>query len=246
MKWSRNQLAKGLKVTIPVGVIVLGLLLFVEIADELIEKEIYVFDDAVISAVQQSISPTVTQIATYITFLGNAGTLFVFTVLLMTILVLLKRFALAIFIGAVNLTGGGLNWGMKALFSRDRPAYEVLIEQGGYSFPSGHAMSGLIFYGSLAIVLILLLDKLWKGTILSFILSIIIFFIGLSRVYLGVHYPSDIVGGFALGIVWLTLCFSIYLVFLALRRRKDKKKKGEITNGIRSAAERRTARTASK
>ncbi len=94
----------------------------------------------------------------------------------------------------------------KGIYQRPRPLDPYLETALGYSFPSGHTLNGFIFFG-------LLIMSLWKyvgnsnlrllGTILF---TILILFIGISRIYLRVHYASDVFGGWALGITWLTLC----------------------------------------
>lgn len=112
------------------------------------------------------------------------------------------------FLISMMLINTAANVILKLFFARPRPNYPRLIEETGYSFPSGHAMGSLMFYG-------LLIYFLWQtkfsmpikvmGTI---ILSILILLIGISRIYLGVHYPSDILGGF-LASTFL-LCFGIF------------------------------------
>ncbi|RIW35145.1 PAP2 family protein [Bacillus salacetis] len=106
--------------------------------------------------------------------------------------------------------GGGFNWLLKEYFKRQRPDIEALVEQGGYSFPSGHSMGSFILYGALAFAVFRLYDHRWSKFIGAAALLLLVLLIGLSRIYLGVHYPSDILGGFSAGGVWLAFSILVY------------------------------------
>lgn len=115
----------------------------------------------------------------------------------------------------VALGAGAMNQLVKFFFQRERPtSVEHLITQHGYSFPSGHAMGSVIVYGALLFLIIRTYSS-WK-VILPAILVIIplIGLIGISRIYLGVHYPSDIIGGYSLGLTVLSISLGIYSLFL--------------------------------
>jgi len=128
------------------------------------------------------------------------------TVLVVIAVVLLlwrKKFALALFFVISSGLGGLFNLFLKWLFKRERPDILPLISEQGYSFPSGHSMGFFIFYGSLAFVIIHLAHRnsmKWIGSILN---GVFIIMIGITRIYLGVHYPSDIVDGYLAGAAWL-------------------------------------------
>lgn len=112
---------------------------------------------------------------------------------------------------------------LKSLFLRPRPDLTLhLIDQGGFSFPSGHSMTGLLFYGLLILLLRRQLltpasgdspthRKKTAAFLLTVFLTSHIFLIGLSRIYLGVHYPSDVIGGWAFGGFLLILLSSFVL-----------------------------------
>jgi undecaprenyl-diphosphatase len=103
-----------------------------------------------------------------------------------------------------------LNQVLKRIIRRPRPTGINLIKENGFSFPSGHSMVSMAFYG----VLIYLINKskLNKETklLLSLLLSILILFIGISRIYLGVHYASDVLAGFSLSLAYLIISIYIY------------------------------------
>lgn len=107
--------------------------------------------------------------------------------------------------------GGGavLNRLLKGLFSRPRPVFEhPLLLETSYSFPSGHAMEALIAYGFLAYLAVLALGN-WQARVgVVFGAALLVVLIGFSRMYLGVHYFSDVVAGYAAGGVWLSALIS--------------------------------------
>lgn len=115
----------------------------------------------------------------------------------------------------VAIGGGAMNQIVKYIFQRERPTdFTPLIEQGGYSFPSGHAMGSMVAYGALLFLIIRTYSK-WKVILPSIIILIpLIALIGISRIYLGVHFPSDVIGGFSLGLAMLSVSLGIYSLFL--------------------------------
>jgi len=120
----------------------------------------------------------------------------------------------------VLAVGGGelINLVLKALFARERPAFpDPLQTLTSPSFPSGHAMASMIFYG-LIVYLIVRRVRVWHWRVLAAITgAVLIILIGFSRIYLGVHYLSDVLGGYAAGFVWLV--FTITGVETLRRRR---------------------------
>ena len=146
-----------------------------------------------------------------ITNLASPAFILVFLVILL-IIIRNKKYGILLFFNTVNIFL--LNQMLKAIFSRPRPFELMLIEETGYSFPSGHTMLALAFYGFLIYVIwqINLSKKAKK--FLTVLLVIIILLIGLSRIYLGVHYPSDILGGFMASLAYL-------IVFIKLVKKYD-------------------------
>lgn len=94
---------------------------------------------------------------------------------------------------------------LKLYFSRPRPLTPILHEVRGFSFPSGHAMSAMTFFGLLMYLVYKYVDGAVSKTVLLFFLGIFILLIGVSRIYLRVHYTSDVLAGYAMGIIWLVV-----------------------------------------
>ncbi|QOW11663.1 phosphatase PAP2 family protein [Kaistella flava (ex Peng et al. 2021)] len=124
---------------------------------------------------------------------------------LIVILLAFKFYRKALFTFVTAVGGLLLIYGMKMFFARPRPPYPLLYKEESFSFPSGHATLSFILYGTLAYFIWLTdLPKVWKYMAMVFLILLSLT-IGFSRVYLRVHYPSDVLGGFCLGYSWLFL-----------------------------------------
>ncbi|WP_157182432.1 phosphatase PAP2 family protein [Bacillus sp. m3-13] len=130
----------------------------------------------------------------------------------MTLFILFKRnWYLALFLWA-NLVGVRLlNTFVKTIFSRDRPSLDHVVDAGFYSYPSGHSMNSMAFFGAIAFLCYIKIKQTWLRNILMTGCFVLIGLIGFSRVYLGVHYPLDVLGGFSMGASWLLFLTGIYL-----------------------------------
>ena len=113
---------------------------------------------------------------------------------------------------AICLAGGAvLSILLKSLFHRVRPETFWVVPETGFSFPSGHALATMCFYGMLAFLAIRNIEK-WRGRLAVITIAVIISLaVGISRIYLGVHYPTDVVAGYAAGFMWLTFCISLLM-----------------------------------
>lgn len=160
------------------------------------------FDNYIINLFKYK-SDILTNIMKIITFLGSALSIILLTVLLI-IVVKGKRNKILILINVIVTTL--LNQLLKNVFQRGRPI-DSIIEESGYSFPSGHSMVSMAFYGFL-IYLVYKSNIKYKGLIVG-LLSVLIVLIGISRIYLGVHYPTDVIGGFTLSLSYLLLFIDI-------------------------------------
>lgn len=185
---------------------------FLALAEDVFNKEIMIGDIVgykVISILL--ISDFATPIAKFITNLGGAIFLIVLTVLLF-ILIKNKKIGASIFGNLVIVTA--LNQLLKFILHRPRPTEYRIIETIGYSFPSGHSMVSMAFYGYLMYLTYKYIkNKYLKWTIII-VLSLLICLIGISRIYLGVHYTSDVLGGFLISISYLVIYITAVNKFL--------------------------------
>lgn len=166
--------------------------------------KVVVFDSSIISAVQSQESPSLTTIMEFFTVVGSTQVVVVLTLFIIFFLfkVLHHRLELLLFMGVV--AGSPiLNFVLKEFFQRARPDFHRLIEIGGYSFPSGHAMNAFTVYGILSFLLWRHIFNRSGRTLLLLFCTFFIIMIGVSRIYLGVHYPSDVIGGYLAGGFWL-------------------------------------------
>ena len=157
------------------------------------------------------ISDFATPIAKFITNFG--GAIFIAMVaIFLAIIIKNKKIAISILANLVIITG--LNQLLKRILQIARPTEYRIIQETGYSFPSGHSMISMAFYG----YLIYLIYKNVKNKYIKWIsislLSILICLIGISRIYLGVHYTSDVLGGFLISISYLVIYISAVNKFL--------------------------------
>lgn len=107
----------------------------------------------------------------------------------------------------VTLVGAGLlDVGLKALFARARPEafFDYYPSPSSYSFPSGHALVATCFFGGIAVLLTHRLESRVTQLLVWLVAIGLIALVGVSRIYLGVHYPTDVLGGFAVGVIWVT------------------------------------------
>jgi len=167
-------------------------------------------DQQIADALYNRATPPVTQFFYRITMLGSE----VLAILVIGVAVfaaLRWQWVYAVLLLAVWLGGHLLNQSLKALFARERPFFlEPLAIATNYSFPSGHAMAGIACYGLLAYFLYLRVENRWRRIGILGFTFLLIALIGFSRLYLGVHFLSDVLAGFAAGALWLIVCLSLF------------------------------------
>jgi undecaprenyl-diphosphatase len=166
------------------------------------------FDEAIRIEVHTFASPLLTFLAEKITWLGTLGVLTLFGVVAVLVLVHARRRDGAVFLTVTMVGALALENGLKFSFQRVRPPPFFGSEPVTYSFPSGHALFSLCFYGVLAIVARRAVQSgvakagIWITTIF------LVLAIGGTRIYLGVHYPSDVLGGYLVAIAWIGVVLS--------------------------------------
>lgn len=187
-------------------VLFIALIGFLALAEDVFNKEIMngdIIGYKIISTFL--ISDFATPIAKFITNFGGAIFLITLTVILV-ILIKNKKIGLSIFSNLVIITV--LNQLLKRILQRPRPTEFRIIEETGYSFPSGHSMVSMAFYGYLIYLIYKYVENRYVKWISIVLLNILICSIGVSRIYLGVHYTSDVLGGFLVSISYLILFIS--------------------------------------
>ncbi|WP_246063129.1 phosphatase PAP2 family protein [Paenibacillus ehimensis] len=202
----KQALLTGKYILTAVIIVLLSILIFVKFAHDLQENQLERFDRTYMEWIQSHISPKLTALMKGITGLGSFQTLSVLLLVSVSLMVWRKKKWEALFF-VVAVTGGMLfNQLLKRIFERERPTLRRIVEETGYSFPSGHSMASIVFYGMLAMLLLMFVKSPALKLLIAVTASILIVMIGVSRIYLGVHYPSDVAAGFAAGAAWLTVC----------------------------------------
>lgn len=185
------------------------ILFFLIIAILVVKKDSLYIDRVGYEFVSSFISDFRTPFVKFITYLGGAQLVIPLFAIVLIIFVFIGRKRDTLLLGLCLFFQTLLNYVLKHIFRRTRPSVLRLIKQGGYSFPSGHTMVSCAFYGYLMyIVYKNVKNKYLKWGIICF-LSILVFLIGCSRIYLGVHYTSDVLAGFFISIAYLIIFIEI-------------------------------------
>lgn len=201
----KNQLSLAFLVTL------LSLLAFSFMAVQINAEKIGHFDQLIIAFVQGIESPVLTSVMKFFTFIGSFKGVILLSVLILCIFpkILHRRIELILFV-MVIIGSVVLNHLLKWFFHRARPDLHRLIEIGGFSFPSGHAMNAFTVYGILTFLLWRHIPSKWLRVLLISFSIFMISSIGLSRIYLGVHFPSDILGGYFASGFWLSIAIGFF------------------------------------
>lgn len=182
--------------------------LLAQLSDEVLEREAFGFDETILLWIHQFANPTLDAIALNITRLGNPTAVVLITLITLGIL-WQKRYRREAKIFLLNCLGGTiLSYGLKLAFSKPRPQlWKLLISETSYSYPSGHALGSMVLYGFLVYLLSTHYPKYAK--VFYSVATTLIAAIGLSRLYLGVHWPTDVMAGYGVGFLWITFCITM-------------------------------------
>ncbi len=191
------------------------ILVFLALAGEVMEGETVAFDRKIVLAFRkaddlaQPIGPAwVTGALLDLTALGGTTVLGLVVLAVVGFLALQTRYWTAFFIFITAATGEAVSYAMKSVFSRARPTLVPhLREAFSSSFPSGHAMQSAIIYLTLGAMLMRIAEGRLTKIYCCTMAMLVTFLVGLSRVWLGVHYPSDVLGGWIVGLFWASLCW---------------------------------------
>lgn len=189
-------------------VLVISLIIVYYILENIFKEETMKIDSIIYRLIVQNMrNDILTNIFKLITSIGSAFSLISISLLS---LIFMKDKKISISISINLITSTALNVLLKNVIERPRPIGYRLINETGYSFPSGHSMVNTAFYG-------LIIYFIWKNVknkkiklISSTVLSLLIILIGISRIYLGVHYASDVLGGMFISISYLIIFTTIY------------------------------------
>ncbi len=201
----RQLINKRWPAIIPVslGLSIASLALFSWLANEVLRKHTDRFDDAVRSVIHDFAAPALTDGMRFVTNLGDWQVVMTATLCLFAYL-WYRRDHTHILVALVAMMGAGiLDASLKLAFHRARPDPFFIAKPSTYSFPSGHALISLCFYGLLAGTLAHDMAAKWQRVLTWSVAAVLVALIGLSRVYLGVHWPSDVLAGYASALIWM-------------------------------------------
>ncbi|WP_036484641.1 phosphatase PAP2 family protein [Myxosarcina sp. GI1] len=198
-----------------VGLVISLSILFIltELAHEVLEKDAFDFDESILLSIHSVANPYLDRVMLTVTHLANpTAVLVVFGV--SSLLLLWQRYYIELVMLAIASFGAYiLNTELKLLFVKVRPQlWTQLITETSFSFPSGHALGSIVLYGFIAYLLAKEYSKF--AALIYTVATTLIAAIGLSRLYLGVHWPTDIIAGYGVGFLWLISCITM----LKLRR----------------------------
>lgn len=189
-------------------ILTVGLLLFALLAALMSTGNLQWFDDPVREWIYSIRTPGLTAVLKVITYLGNWQTITLLCIALLLFPKTRLRYGVPVSAGAIFVTA--FNKLVKHIFERPRPEESLhLIAEGGYSFTSGHSITSMVVFGLLIYLVRKYVRNRKAANLLTVVLAIPWIFIGLSRIYMGVHYPSDVLAGWALGAVVLMVIISI-------------------------------------
>ena len=215
----------SLEIFVLLAIFTISLLTFIVIARMVFEGKTQSFDIRALNFIAGYVTNIRTDIMECLTFLGTHTFLIPANLLLTAwFLFIKKRRWYSIRVPAIALSALLLMFILKLIFHRARPDNPLLQVAKGFSFPSGHALMSVTFYGLLVVIIWQNVKQTWLKWTLAIFLVLLILAIGLSRIYLRVHYASDVVAGFSVGLVWLLL--SLWLLSKVERFGKKKMSPG--------------------
>lgn len=193
------------------------LFLFIRLAGEVMEGDTQAFDAGIVRSLRDAADPSrpigppwMENVLLDVTALGSPVVLGLIVAIIAGYLVLQARYLTAIIVLATSITGEVLNESLKLLFERPRPTIVPHLRTVvTASFPSGHAMESAIIYLTLGALLTRVVEGRLTKIYCMAIAIFLTFIVGVSRVFLGVHYPTDVLGGWMLGFLWAAVTFLV-------------------------------------
>ena len=167
------------------------------------------FDVALMDYIHNSTNPIITSIMKFISFIGSATFLVPAIAMVISYAIVKKKYYITKLILLSTAGSWILNFLLKEIFQRTRPVEYFLVNQGGLSFPSGHSMVTMTFYTTLAYLLAKNTKNANKKRLIKIIAYVMIILMGISRIYLGVHWPTDVLGAYLIGYIFYYLSITL-------------------------------------
>lgn len=183
---------------------------YLKLVSEIFEQEMDLIDTAALALVQWWQSPAMDAFMLFITLTGSPEALIILSLPILYWIYRQERRVKMFSLFFLSFAGGGvLNLLLKNLYQRERPLLDAAIGAYGYSLPSGHAMISTIFYGLVAYWFLTGKRRKSAKVLVGILCALMVFLIGMSRVYLQAHYFSDVLAGYLCGAMWLLACILV-------------------------------------
>ena len=189
------------------------LIIYIFIAASVITEQLWVrrIDLYFIQAIQSKVTESGASVIAVLTDIGGTEAIVILTLIVTVTMFIKKMYTAALWFGLTILISPGiLVHVMKPIIGRERPEFLRLAAESTHSFPSGHSTASTVFYGLLGLILILSAQKIWQKIVIAVMTFTIILFVMSSRIYLGVHFPTDVLAGFSFGAATVLLSFMLY------------------------------------
>lgn len=212
-----------LEIVAGIFVSVFSFLFFVKIRNDVFQNELMQFDTVIYQFFYSLRNPILTKIMIFVSFLG--GDFIIYTSSAIIIFLILKKHRKeSVLFTFILLMGFIINNILKLLIKRPRPELSPLLVENTYSFPSGHSMNSFVFFAAISYFIFHFTKNKKVASIVSIISIILIILIGVSRIYLGVHYPTDVVAGLIGGFWWFATVLLIRQTITFFKLFKESKK----------------------
>ena len=222
---TRDEIRSLIFLEVVAGIIFsyLSLILFQFITTDVLQNETILTDNLIANFIISYRVAWLTNIMLILSLLGNEVIIFG-SVIVIIFLTLKKHHRETFIFSILLLMGTTLTTLLKLLYRIPRPFYEVLVKENSYSYPSGHALNSVLFYGAISFFIYHFTKNRMTSALISTLSVFLIILIGISRIYLGAHHPSDVAAGFIVGF-WLlvtTILVDKTIIFFRLIRESSR------------------------
>lgn len=198
------RLALGLELLVGFIIAIAAVFFFGWFADEMRDGDTTRFDDSIRAFVHTFASPVLTEIMKFASFLGSTLFLVLFGIVVFGMFYYQKHRRAALLFAISSIGAAILLVSLKLVYRRTRPEpFFDTILPASFSFPSGHSLASFCFYLALAAIITMRIENKRFRILIWIFSAALVLLIGISRIYLGVHYPSDVVAGFIVGFIWV-------------------------------------------